>query len=52
MKLRELQDETGGLVTFIPLAFHPQNIRPSAISPEDDGLSRYQADRHLAADAG
>ncbi len=25
MKLRELQDETGGFVTFIPLAFHPEN---------------------------
>src|SRR5881628_1466596 len=25
IKLRELQDETGGLVTFIPLAFHPDN---------------------------
>ncbi len=25
MKLRELQDETNGFVTFIPLAFHPQN---------------------------
>jgi aminodeoxyfutalosine synthase len=25
MKLRGLQDETGGFQTFIPLAFHPQN---------------------------
>ena len=25
MKLRELQDETHGFVTFIPLAFHPDN---------------------------
>lgn len=25
VKLRELQDETGGFVTFIPLAFHPDN---------------------------
>ena len=25
VKLRELQDETSGLVTFIPLAFHPDN---------------------------
>ena len=24
-KLRELQDETGGFQTFIPLAFHPEN---------------------------
>jgi len=25
VKLRELQDQTGGFVTFIPLAFHPEN---------------------------
>lgn len=25
LKLRDLQDETGGFQTFIPLAFHPQN---------------------------
>ncbi|MGI8989204.1 MAG: aminofutalosine synthase MqnE [Bryobacteraceae bacterium] len=25
LKLRELQDDTGGFVTFIPLAFHPDN---------------------------
>ncbi len=25
IKLRELQDETGGFMTFIPLAFHPDN---------------------------
>jgi aminodeoxyfutalosine synthase len=25
LKLRGLQDETGGFVTFIPLAFHPDN---------------------------
>jgi aminodeoxyfutalosine synthase len=25
VKLRDLQDETGGFVTFIPLAFHPDN---------------------------
>jgi aminodeoxyfutalosine synthase len=25
LKLRRLQDETGGFQTFIPLAFHPQN---------------------------
>ncbi len=35
-QLRELQDETGGFQTFIPLAFHPENtgmsdlIKPSA----------------------
>ena len=25
LRLRELQDETGGLQTFVPLAFHPEN---------------------------
>jgi aminodeoxyfutalosine synthase len=37
MKLRELQDETGGLVTFIPLAFHPQNTALSHI-PKTTGF--------------
>ncbi len=27
IRLRELQDETGGFQTFIPLAFHPENTR-------------------------
>ena len=37
LRLRELQDETGGFQTFIPLAFHPENTglshikKPSAI---------------------
>lgn len=37
LKLRELQDETGGFQTFIPLAFHPDNTglahlpKPSAL---------------------
>jgi aminodeoxyfutalosine synthase len=26
-RLRELQDETGGFQTFIPLAFHPENTK-------------------------
>ncbi len=36
-RLRELQDETGGFQTFIPLAFHPENTglahiqKPSAV---------------------
>ena len=30
IRLRELQDETGGFQTFIPLAFHPDNTRPVA----------------------
>jgi aminodeoxyfutalosine synthase len=32
VKLRALQDETGGLVTFIPLAFHPDNTPLQHIS--------------------
>ena len=32
VKLRELQDETGGFVTFIPLAFHPANTPLEHIS--------------------
>ena len=37
MRLRDLQDETGGFQTFIPLAFHPENTglshieKPSAL---------------------
>ncbi len=30
-KLRDLQDETGGFQTFIPLAFHPDNTKLSHI---------------------
>src|SRR6202011_1323527 len=30
IRLRELQDETGGFQTFIPLAFHPDNTRLGA----------------------
>ncbi|OEH85908.1 aminofutalosine synthase MqnE [Desulfuribacillus stibiiarsenatis] len=37
IKLRELQDETGGFLTFIPLAFHPKNTE---LSGELVGLSR------------
>src|SRR5258708_34047979 len=32
IRLRELQDETGGFQTFIPLAFHPDNTRLSHIT--------------------
>jgi len=32
LKLRDLQDETGGFVTFIPLAFHPANTPLKHIS--------------------
>jgi aminodeoxyfutalosine synthase len=29
LKVRDLQDETGGFLTFIPLAFHPENTELS-----------------------
>ena len=32
IRLRELQDETGGFQTFIPLAFHPDNTKLSHLS--------------------
>ena len=37
IRLRELQDETGGFQTFIPLAFHPDNSRMSEI-PRPSGV--------------
>jgi aminodeoxyfutalosine synthase len=38
VRLRELQDETGGFQTFIPLAFHPDNTGLSHI-PKATGLA-------------
>lgn len=37
IRLRELQDETGGFQTFIPLAFHPDNSRMDDI-PKPSGF--------------
>ncbi len=37
IRLRDLQDETGGFQTFIPLAFHPANTRLSHI-PKPSGM--------------
>jgi len=37
IRLRELQDQTGGFQTFIPLAFHPANTRLEHI-PKPSGL--------------
>jgi aminodeoxyfutalosine synthase len=37
IRLRGLQDETGGFQTFIPLAFHPDNTRLSHI-PKASGV--------------
>ncbi len=41
VKLRELQDETGGFVTFIPLAFHPDNTALQHI-PKTTGFDDIQ----------
>jgi aminodeoxyfutalosine synthase len=38
LKLRELQDETGGFMSFIPLAFHPTNTQLSEI-PSTTGFT-------------
>jgi aminodeoxyfutalosine synthase len=38
IRLRELQDETGGFQTFIPLAFHPDNTRLAHI-PKASGVT-------------
>ncbi len=37
LKVRDLQDETGGFLTFIPLAFHPDNTELSHL-PMTTGL--------------
>jgi aminodeoxyfutalosine synthase len=37
VRLRDLQDETGGFQTFIPLAFHPDNSRMDDI-PKPSGV--------------
>jgi len=38
LRLRDLQDETGGFVNFIPLAFHPANTQMSEL-PETTGYA-------------
>ncbi len=39
LRLRELQDETGGFQTFIPLAFHPENTRMAGITKPTAAMS-------------
>jgi aminodeoxyfutalosine synthase len=39
LRLRELQDETGGFQTFIPLAFHPANTRLSHLPKPSSAMS-------------
>ncbi len=38
VRLRELQDETGGFQCFIPLAFHPANTRLDHLAPSTGRL--------------
>ena len=44
IRLRELQDETGGFMAFIPLAFHPENTEMSELKR----TTGYQDLKHLA----
>ncbi len=44
IRLRELQDETGGFLTFLPLVFHPENTRMSRL-PMATG---YEDLKHIA----
>ena len=50
IRLRKAQDESGGFLTFIPLAFHPKNTEYEKLSPliGSDGSKN---DRHITADA-
>ena len=48
LKLRDVQDETGGFMTFIPLAFHPRNTpmtreaaQPGAAVPHTVGTTAF-----------
>ena len=50
LKLRELQDETGGFVTYIPLAFQPWEA-PAMKLPETTGFDDLKAIAVSAADA-
>ncbi len=50
LRLRELQDETGGFQTFIPLAFHPDNNALMKL-PGPTGTEDLRTYRRRAADA-
>ena len=51
LRLRDLQDETGGFLAFIPLAFHPQNTvferRGWTFTPGSDDLKLIAVSRLL-----
>jgi aminodeoxyfutalosine synthase len=51
LRIRDLQDETGGLLAFIPLAFHPENTvferRGWRFTPGSDDLKMISVSRLL-----
>ena len=49
LQLRELQDETSGFTTFIPLSFHPDNTQMSDVRPSGGilDLKNYAVSRLL-----
>jgi len=48
LRLRELQDETGGFMTFIPLAFHPANTRLARRFELPSGTTGFEDLRNVA----
>ena len=50
VRLRALQEETRGFVTFIPLAFHPEHTALGHLS-ENHWIRRHQADCGVSPDA-
>jgi aminodeoxyfutalosine synthase len=48
LRLRALQDETGGFMTFIPLAFHPANTRLAARFDLPPGTTGFDDLRNVA----
>ena len=50
-RLRELQDETGGFQTFIPLAFHPEHNMIGQAFPKPTGYDDLRTMAVAAADA-
>jgi aminodeoxyfutalosine synthase len=52
LKLRAAQDETGGFLTFIPLAFHPANTGLSELSGLPAAAGQLPPHQGLLGDAG
>ena len=49
--IRDLQDDTGGFMTFIPLKFHPANTRLAHPAAQRGSIDDLKALRHFALDA-